>query len=114
MTSVAVCVFNKGHQASLKLGKEYVLVPHAVADQHDRYCVIDESGESYLYPKAFFIKVWRHGVDLERIAFEQWAIENLGQGYPLTMDEHEYENVVTRWAFKAFKAGRQSIRSENA
>ncbi|WP_407304015.1 hypothetical protein [Acinetobacter sp.] len=42
----------------------------------------------------------------ERAEFETWAKENLGQGYPLTMDEGVYENVVTRWAFIAWKAGR--------
>jgi len=40
----------------------------------------------------------------EHEAFEEWARNHLGQGYPLTMDEHVYEHPVTRWAFKAWKA----------
>jgi hypothetical protein len=39
-----------------------------------------------------------------REQFESWAEYHLGQGYPLTMDEHTYENPVTRWAFVAYKA----------
>jgi hypothetical protein len=113
MNHTAVCIFNEGHQVSLKLGKEYVLIPDEMAEYHERFRIVDETGESYLFPKSFFIRLLP-GTDLERISFEQWATENLGQGYPLTMDEHDYQDRVTRWAFKAWKAGRQQLRSENA
>ena len=45
----------------------------------------------------------------ERAAFEAWAADSLGQGYPLTMDESGYDNAVTRWAFVAWKAGRREL-----
>lgn len=50
----------------------------------------------------------REEVQDERALFESWAVNHLGQGYPLTMDEDIYEHPVTRWAFKAWKAGRAS------
>lgn len=42
--------------------------------------------------------------DPTQAAFEAWAADHLGQGYPLTKDEGTYECAVTRWAFKAWKA----------
>jgi hypothetical protein len=43
-----------------------------------------------------------------REQFESWAEDHLGQGYPLTIDEHTYENPVTRWAFVAYRAAHNS------
>lgn len=48
----------------------------------------------------------------ERAAFEAWARDHLGQGYPLTMDEDIYEHPVTRWAFKAWRAALASRPAE--
>lgn len=47
----------------------------------------------------------------QRGEFEAWATDHLGQGYPLTMDEGTYEHPVTRWALKAWLAGRRSATS---
>ena len=52
-------------------------------------------------------------IEYERMLFEKWATENLGRGYPLTRDGHIYENLVTRWAFIAFRAGRRAGMGEN-
>ena len=49
-----VCIENEGYEASLEKRKIYVAVHDAAAGKHGLLCVIDESGEDYLYTKAFF------------------------------------------------------------
>ena len=51
---LVVCVENDGYAASLEKRKIYVAVPDAAAEKHQMRRIIDESGEDYLYPKAFF------------------------------------------------------------
>jgi hypothetical protein len=51
---LVVCVDNEGYPASLEKRKIYVAVRDAAAEQHALIRVIDESGDDYLYPKAFF------------------------------------------------------------
>jgi hypothetical protein len=51
---LVVCVANDGYAASLEKRKIYVAVRDAAADKHNMLRIIDESGEDYLYPKAFF------------------------------------------------------------
>lgn len=51
--------------------------------------------------------------EYERSRFEEWAAEDLGQGYSLEMDEGVYVDRVTRWAFIAWKAGRRELRAES-
>ena len=45
---------NEGYPASLDRRKIYVALPDAAAEKHGLIRVVDESGEDYLYPKAFF------------------------------------------------------------
>ena len=49
-----VCVDNDGYAVSLEKRKIYVALRDAAADKHDMLRIVDESGEDYLYPKAFF------------------------------------------------------------
>ena len=51
---LVVCVDNEGYPASLAMRKIYVALPDAAAEKHGLIRVVDESGEDYLYPKAFF------------------------------------------------------------
>jgi len=51
---LVVCVENDGYPASLEKRKIYVALRDAVADKHAMLRIVDESGEDYLYPKAFF------------------------------------------------------------
>jgi hypothetical protein len=53
----AVCVRNRGYRASLELRKLYPVLADAFADEHQMIRVIDESGEDYLYPAKFFVRV---------------------------------------------------------
>ena len=49
-----VCIANTGYPESLELRKLYRVLPDPKAAKIDFVRVIDESGEDYLYPKAFF------------------------------------------------------------
>jgi hypothetical protein len=49
-----VCINNEGYQASLEPRKIYQVVPDKEAEKHKMLCVIDESGEDYLFPASFF------------------------------------------------------------
>ena len=53
-TQLAVCVENDGYSASLEKRKIYLALEDDDAEKHDLLRIIDESGEDYLYPKAFF------------------------------------------------------------
>jgi hypothetical protein len=54
---LCVCVKNQGYEASLELRKIYETVSDAEAAEHGQIRVIDESGEDYLYPEEFFVRV---------------------------------------------------------
>ena len=45
----ALCLKNKGNEASLVLGKVYRVVPDAQAAKDDLVRIIDESGDDYLF-----------------------------------------------------------------
>ena len=51
---LVLCIDNEGYEASLEANKLYLMIPAAGEDQLDMIRVIDESGESYLYPKELF------------------------------------------------------------
>jgi hypothetical protein len=51
---LVVCVDNEGYAVSLEKRKIYVALRDVAAEKHSLVRVIDESGEDYLYPKAFF------------------------------------------------------------
>jgi hypothetical protein len=53
-TQLVVCVENNGHAASLEKRKIYVALEDKDDMKHDLLRIIDESGEDYLYPMAFF------------------------------------------------------------
>lgn len=50
----ALCIDTGQYAASLERRKLYEVLPDAQADQHNQVRVIDESGEDYLYPRAYF------------------------------------------------------------
>jgi hypothetical protein len=49
-----VCVDNEGYPASLEKRKIYLAPRDAAAEKLGLLRVVDESGEDYLYPRAFF------------------------------------------------------------
>jgi hypothetical protein len=50
----AVCVEVGGYHASLEIWKIYRVLPDPDAQRHYQIRVVDESGEDYVYPKAYF------------------------------------------------------------
>ena len=53
----AVCIENKGSEASLERNKVYVVLPDERAEVDGLVRVIDEDGEDYLYPAGWFVAV---------------------------------------------------------
>ena len=53
----AICIQNEAYAASLEIRKLYQVLPDSEAEKLDQIRVIDESGEDYLYPRAFFVIV---------------------------------------------------------
>jgi hypothetical protein len=51
---LVVCINNEGYSASLEKRKIYLALRDPAAEKHALLRVIDESGDSYLYPKTFF------------------------------------------------------------
>lgn len=50
-----LCVRNEGYAASLERRKLYRVIPDAAAARHKLLRIVDESGEDYLYPAAYFV-----------------------------------------------------------
>ncbi|MGH9821403.1 MAG: hypothetical protein ACRD43_14650 [Pyrinomonadaceae bacterium] len=53
-TKFAVCIDNKGFEASLEVGKLYEVVSDNDAEADDMLRVIDEDGEDYLFESRIF------------------------------------------------------------
>jgi hypothetical protein len=53
----AICVRNDEYPASLELRKLYPVLEDDFASQHGMLRVIDESGEDYLFPSEYFVRV---------------------------------------------------------
>lgn len=53
----AVCIKNKGYEASLELGKLYRVIPDQRAETHGYLRIIDESGEDYGYVADRFFAI---------------------------------------------------------
>ncbi|MEX2142941.1 MAG: hypothetical protein WD894_27035 [Pirellulales bacterium] len=52
-----LCIKNDGYPTSLEVRKIYQAMADADAEKHRLVRVIDESGEDYLYPQKFFVRV---------------------------------------------------------
>ncbi|MBI3661011.1 hypothetical protein HY230_11165 [Candidatus Acetothermia bacterium] len=53
----AICVDNSEYPASLELHKVYRVLADKEAERHGDLRIVDESGEDYLYPAAYFVLV---------------------------------------------------------
>ncbi len=53
----AICITNTDYPAALEVRKIYQVLPDADAAQHQYLRIIDESGEDYLYPAAYFVLI---------------------------------------------------------
>ncbi len=52
-----VCIKNENYPASLEVRKIYQMIPDSHATKHHLIRIIDESGEDYLYPAAYFVAI---------------------------------------------------------
>ena len=52
-----LCVENESNPESLEIGKVYRTLPDTEGRRHKLIRVIDESGEDYLYPKDYFVRI---------------------------------------------------------
>lgn len=52
-----LCVENTDYPASLEVRKLYQIIPDLLAEQRNFLRVIDESGEDYVYPAAYFAAI---------------------------------------------------------
>ena len=64
-----ICIRNDDYPASLEKRKIYLKLPDAEAEKHHHVRVIDESGEDYLYPEAYFMAIELSG-DIKRAVIE--------------------------------------------
>ncbi len=53
----AVCIRNKGYEASLEVGKLYRVIPDRKAESHGYIRIVDESGEDYGYAADRFFAI---------------------------------------------------------
>jgi hypothetical protein len=53
----AICIANTDYPAALEVRKIYQVLPDADAAEHQYLRIIDESGEDYLYPAAYFVPI---------------------------------------------------------
>ena len=56
-TTFAVCIKNKGYEASLEIGKLYRVVADPEAERHGYLRIVDESGEDYGYAASRFFSI---------------------------------------------------------
>lgn len=73
MNKFAICVSNEGHEVSLERRKVYEVIGDEKASEYGLIRVIDESGEDYLYPSDFFVRI-----DLPEIVQEAMVLERIG------------------------------------
>lgn len=52
-----VCINNTGYEASLEVRKIYIVIKDEEVENKGLLKIIDESGEDYLYPIDFFIRI---------------------------------------------------------
>ena len=53
-TKFAVCINNKGFEASLEVGKLYEVIADDAVESDEMIRVIDEDGEDYLFESKIF------------------------------------------------------------
>ncbi|MCA9919955.1 MAG: hypothetical protein KC445_18490 [Anaerolineales bacterium] len=53
----AICVENEAHEDDLKLRMVYRVLPDETAARSSYVRIVDETGEDYLYPAAYFVMI---------------------------------------------------------
>ncbi|HVN27785.1 MAG TPA: hypothetical protein VMT64_04830, partial [Candidatus Binataceae bacterium] len=71
-----LCVKNQSNPESLEILRVYRTLSDPEAERHKWIRVIDESGEDYLYPKDYFVKVDLSPTARKRYA-EAWKLNDV-------------------------------------
>lgn len=69
-----ICVCNAGQEASLLLRKIYEQLPDPDAEQEAMIRVVDETGEDYLHPAKYFVRI-ELPKDVEEVVEEAAELE---------------------------------------
>lgn len=56
-TRFAICINNVGYEYDLKVRTIYQVLPDASAARSNYLRIIDETGEDYLFPAAYFVLI---------------------------------------------------------
>ncbi len=56
-TKYVICISNDGYEDDLKLRTVYPIWPDDSAARSNYIRIIDETGEDYLYPAAYFVSI---------------------------------------------------------
>ncbi|MGO9271504.1 MAG: hypothetical protein ACLQOO_14795 [Terriglobia bacterium] len=68
-----ICVRNDDSLVSLEVRKVYAAVPDPASEAHQLLRVIDESGEDYLYPEDYFMRIeLSEAVEKASIPAKRW------------------------------------------
>jgi hypothetical protein len=70
-----ICIDNTEYPASLELHKVYQCIPDVTAEHDGDVRIIDESGEDYLYPAAYFLELPPLPDDAEHVLQESFSLE---------------------------------------
>lgn len=96
----AVCIRNKGYEASLERNKIYLVRPEPRAEKDGDIRIFDESGEDYLYPAEWFV-----AVEVPKAAHASLMKASLGPGR-LTLIQGMEDEIDVRKA----KAARSEMK----
>ncbi len=66
--SYVLCIKNRGYAASLQTRMVYRTVSDPEASSHGMLRIVDETGEDYLFPASFFVRI-----DLPEVATRVFA-----------------------------------------
>jgi hypothetical protein len=56
-SSFAICIKNNGYEDDLKVRMVYKVLPDESAARSNYIRIVDETGEDYLYPAAYFVMI---------------------------------------------------------
>ena len=68
-TQFVICTRNDGYAASLEIRKVYPVIPDSGVAKHHLIRIVDESGEDYVYPQAYFV-----AIELPQAAVDAFAV----------------------------------------
>ena len=87
------CLDNSGYETSLERGAIYVGIPDQEAEIRGLARVVDETGDSYVYPRGIFMPLRRRFLSPEALSLA--LVSPDGNMAPVTTAEHIFDEVRT-------------------